>query len=301
MTSSILVTGGTGTLGGHVLPLIGYSDAHVRVLSRHDHDSDHAFDYVTGDLADRTGLESALDGVDTVLHLAGGPKGDDTATQNLMRAAAGANVRKVVYISVIGADSVPIGWMESKLRAETAVVESGLPWTILRAAQFHDLVLKTVAAMAKSPVMPKPGGLRFQPVDSRDVAERLVELTFTDPTGLVPDMAGPEVYSLAELGRSYLKARRKRRLTMPVRIPGKAGRAYRAGENLSTEGITVGTRTWGAFLAERYPPRAQPSSTSTTNPSSSSWANAARTTPIGTPDSSERTGTDSEPRAGRAS
>lgn len=252
MTSSILVTGGTGTLGGHVLPLLTGSGTRVRVLSRHDRDPDPRFDYVTGDLADGTGLESALEGVDVLLHLAGGPKGDDVATQNLMRAAAAANVRKAVYISVIGADKVPIGWFETKFRAETAVVESGLPWTILRAAQFHDLVLKTVATLAKLPVMPNPGGLRFQPVDSHDVAQRLVELTFADPAGLVPDMAGPQVYTVAELGRSYLSARGKRRPTMPVRIPGKAGRAYRAGANLSTEGITVGSRTWEAFLDERY-------------------------------------------------
>lgn len=199
---SILVTGGTGTLGAHVLPLLRHSDARIRVLSRHHHHSDSAFDYVTGDLADGTGLESALTDVDTVLHLAGGPKGDDAATQNLVQAAADARVSKVVYISVIRADRVPLGWFESKYRAERAIVESGLPWTILRAAQFHDLVAKTVSTMAK-------------------------------------------------LGRSFLTARGKRRLTMPVRIPGKAGRAYRSGDNLSTEDVTVGRRTWEAFLQEQ--------------------------------------------------
>ncbi|NLE79200.1 MAG: SDR family oxidoreductase [Rhodococcus sp.] len=252
MTTSILVTGGTGTLGGHVLPLLTRTKTTVRVLTRHDREPDPRFDHVRGDLADGSGLESAREGVDVVLHLAGGPKGDDVATQNLMRAASAAHVEKVVYISVIGADRVPIGWFESKFRAETAIVESGIPWTILRAAQFHDLVLKTVTTLAKLPVMPNPGGLRFQPVDSRDVAERLVELTFADPARLVPDMAGPQVYTVAELGRSYLGALGKRRPIVPVRIPGKAGRAYRAGANLSTEEITVGSRTWEAFLGERY-------------------------------------------------
>ncbi len=67
---------------------------------------------------------------------------------------------------------------------------------MLRAAQFHDLVLTMAEKMAKLPVVPVPGGLRFQPVDSREVAARLVELTLGDPAGLVPGLVGPTVYGL---------------------------------------------------------------------------------------------------------
>jgi uncharacterized protein YbjT (DUF2867 family) len=118
-------------------------------------------------------------------------------------------------------------------------------------AQFHDLVLILVQKMAKLPVIPIPGGLRFQSVDSGEVAARLVELTPDQPAGLVPDLAGPKVYVMADLIRGYLRARDKHRLMMPVRMPGKVGRAYRAGENLSPEGAAVGKRTWEDFLAER--------------------------------------------------
>jgi uncharacterized protein YbjT (DUF2867 family) len=95
-----------------------------------------------------------------------------------------------------------------------------------------------------------PGGLRFQPVDARDVATRLVDLTLDQPAGLVPDLAGPTVYPMGDLVRGYLRARGKRRLTMPVRMPGKAGRAYRAADNLTLAGADLGTRTWEDFLAE---------------------------------------------------
>lgn len=168
-----------------------------------------------------------------------------------MRAVSPAGVRHLVYISVIGSDRVPLGWFRSKLDSERAIAECGVPWTTLRAAQFHDLVLTMVQKMAKLPVIPVPGGLRFQPVDSREVAARLVELTLGEPVGLVPDIAGPEVYGVAELSRGYLQARGTRRLMMPVRLPGKAGRAYRVGENLSLEGVVLGERTWEDFLAER--------------------------------------------------
>jgi uncharacterized protein YbjT (DUF2867 family) len=251
MTSSILLTGGTGTLGRHVTPLLLDAGCEVRVLSRRSRESGGGVEYVTGDLAKDEGIEPAVDGAEIVLHLAGGPKGDAEATANLVRAAARAGVRHLVYISVIGADRVPLGYFRSKLGAERAVAGSGLPWTTLRAAQFHDLVLTAVQKMAMLPVIPIPGGLRFQSVDAREVAARLVELTLGEPAGLVPDLAGPKVYGLAELSRGYLRARGKHRLTVPVRMPGKAGRAYRAGENLSFEGTVLGRRTWEDFLAER--------------------------------------------------
>ena len=56
---------------------------------------------------------------------------------------------------------------------------------------------------------------------------------------------------MAELIRGYLQTRGKHRLLMPVWIPGKAGRAYRAGDNLNLTSAVRGTRTWEMFLAER--------------------------------------------------
>jgi uncharacterized protein YbjT (DUF2867 family) len=251
MTSPILLTGGTGTLGSHVVPLLRDAGFAVRLFSRRSRQPGEGIEYVTGDLLKGEGIQRAVDGAETILHLAGGPKGDDEATRNLADAASRAGVQHLVYISAIGADSVPLAWFKSKLGAEEAIAGSGVPWTTLRAAQFHDLVLKVIQKIAKLPVIPLPGGLRFQPVDSRDVAARLVELTLDKPAGRVADLAGPKVSDIAELARGYLQATGKHRLVLPIRMPGKAGRAYRAGENLSLNGAAVGKRTWEEFLAER--------------------------------------------------
>jgi uncharacterized protein YbjT (DUF2867 family) len=251
MTSHILVTGGTGTLGRLVTPLLRESGFSLRLLSRHSQTAAEGIEYVTGDLFKDEGIEKAVDGAEIVVHLAGGPKGDDEATRNLMRAAAKAGVQHVVYISVIGADRVPLSWLKSKLDAERAIADSGVPWTTLRAAQFHDLTLTMVSKMAKLPVVPVPGGLRLQPVDARDVAAKVAELAFGQPSGLVADIAGPAVYPIGDLIRGYLRAAGKRRPMLPVRIPGKAGRAYRAGDNLTLEGATLGTHTWEAFLGSK--------------------------------------------------
>jgi uncharacterized protein YbjT (DUF2867 family) len=251
MTPPILITGGTGLLGRLVTPLLRDAGREARVLSRHSNRSEDGIEYLTGDLLNGEGLEPAVDGVATILHLAGGSKGDEEATRNLVQTASRAGVQHLVYISVVGADRVPLGWFRSKLGAERAVAESGLPWTTLRAAQFHDFVLNLLQTMARLPVIPIPAGVRFQPVDSRDVAARLVELTLAEPAGRVADLVGPKVYHLAELSRGYLQARGKHRLMIPIPLPGKAGRAYRAGENLTLAGATLGKRTWEDFLAEQ--------------------------------------------------
>jgi uncharacterized protein YbjT (DUF2867 family) len=159
MTSPILVTGGTGTLGRHVVTLLREAGREVRVLSRHEGAAEPGVEYVVCDLMAGEGLDAALAGVDTVVHLAGGPRGDDAATARLVAAARGAGVGHLVYISVIGADTVPVGWLRMKLAAEEAIAASGIPFTILRAAQFHDLVLTVARKMAKLPVLPAPGGL----------------------------------------------------------------------------------------------------------------------------------------------
>ena len=121
---------------------------------------------------------------------------------------------------------------------------------MLRPTQFHDLILMTAQGMAKLPVIPVPAGFHFQPVDAGEVADRLVELAFWPPSGLVPDMAGPRTYPMADLVRGHLSASGKRRALVPLPMPGKAARAFRDGANLAPE-QAVGQRTWEEFLAER--------------------------------------------------
>ena len=246
--STILVTGGTGTIGRQVVPLLQAAGCKVRVLSRHARDTADGIEYLAVDLMQGDGVDAAVDGVDVVLHLAGGPKGDDVGTRNLVSAAERAGVRHLVHISVTAVDQLPLTYFKSKLGAEQAVRESKVPWTVVRVAQLHDFAWNTVQAMAKLPVLPVPGGIRFQPVDARDVAQRLAELALGEPAGLVPDLVGPKVYSLGELAADYLRVTGKRRLKLPIRVPGKAGKVYRAGGNLTLSGATVGTHTWEEYL-----------------------------------------------------
>src|SRR5215210_4639406 len=260
MTSPILVTGGTGTLGRHVVRRLRDAGCDVRVLTRRGREAEDGIRFLTGDLATGEGIEPAVDGVAAIVHCAGSNKGDADLTRNLVRAASSQpGPPHLVYISVVGADRIPVvsrvdramfGYFESKRETERVVADSGLPWTTLRATQFHDLILMVAQLLAKLPVIPVPAGFRFQPVEADEVAARLVELTLGEPSGLVPDMGGPRVYGAADLLRGYLRSTRRRRLIVPVWLPGKAARVLRAGANLAPE-QAVGRRTWEEFLADR--------------------------------------------------
>ena len=259
MEAPILVTGGTGTLGKLIVPRLCEAGRTVRVLSRHPGDPTPGVEYVSADLATGEGVDDAVAGVETILHLAGSSKGDEDKARHLVEAAQRANVRHLVYISVVGADRIPVvsgidramfGYFRSKLLAEQIVAESGIPWTTLRATQFHDLVFMTAQQMAKMPVVPAFAGVRFQPIDAAEVAARLVDLALGPPAGLVAEMGGPRVYEMKDLVRDYLQAFGKHRPILPIKGPGRAARAVRAGANLALDGA-VGRRTWEDFLAAR--------------------------------------------------
>jgi uncharacterized protein YbjT (DUF2867 family) len=252
----ILVTGGTGTLGRLVVERLRDARHAVRVLSRSPHEAE-GIEFVRGDLSTGDGAAAAVEGVEIVIHCAGTAKGDGDKARHLVRAVSAAGVRHIVYISVVGADRIPMasaidramfGYFGSKLAGERVIAESGIPWTTLRATQFFDLSLITARAMAKLPLIPVPARFRFQPVDAAEVADRLVELALGAPAGLVPAIAGPRVYDMAELVRAYLRAAGKHRAIVWVPVPGKAAAAIRDGANLAPD-RAVGHRTWEDFLA----------------------------------------------------
>ena len=267
MEAPVLVTGGTGTLGRLVVPRLQAAGREVRVLSRQHRELGRGIEAVTGDLTTGEGIDAAVAGAGTIVHCAGTSKGDEVKTAHLVRAAKPAGTRHLVFISVVGADRVPqtgrldrllFGYFGNKLAAEAVVAGSGLPWTTLRATQFFDLMYLTVSWLARLPVAPAPAGIRFQPVDTGEVAERLVELALGPPSGLVPDLAGPRTYELADLLRGYLRATHRHRPILKVPVPGRAASALRAGANLAPD-RAVGRRTWEEFLDDRLRPAAQAS------------------------------------------
>ncbi|MEU2394137.1 SDR family oxidoreductase [Streptomyces sp. NPDC007369] len=245
--STMLVTGATGTLGTQVVARLRAAGHEVRALSRHSRE--HPVD-----LMDGRGLDAAAAGAEVVVHCATNPRGgDDVAAGHLIDAARRAGtVTNVVYISIVGVDVVPLGYYRVKHRVERMLLESGLGVTILRTTQFHDLVAMITDTVAKVPVVPVPlpKGVRVQPVSVAEVADRLVELAVPAPAGRVPDMGGPEVRTLVELGRAYLDATGRKRRVVGLPLAGRAYAGFVRGGNLTPQNA-VGRVTFADFLAER--------------------------------------------------
>ncbi len=244
MTSRVLVTGGTGVLGRVVVDRLVASGADVRILSRgrrRHRRSD--VEHVLGDLRTGAGLDAAVAGVDTIVQCA-------EHVDHLVAAANQAGSPHLVYTSIVGVDRVPFGLYRRKLADEELIATSGLPWTVLRATQFHDLIAVLLRMLAKLPVMPRPAGWSFQPVDVREVAEQLARLALGEPAGRAPDFGGPQVRPVTDLARSYLAMVGKRRPLLPVRLPGRVFRAYRAGGHLAPDHAS-GTITFEQYLTEQ--------------------------------------------------
>lgn len=248
---NILVTGGTGLLGGEVVAHLAGRGHRVRILSRTSRPHGHA-DVVAGDLGTGAGLADALAGVDAVVHLASDPKRpqqvDVEGTRHLLTAAAAAGVRHLVYISIVGADRIPLGYYRAKVAVEQLIEQSGIPYTILRASQFHEFTAATLGPLAKLPLTLAPRGWRIQPVDTGVVAVHLADAVDAGPAGRLPDLAGPQELTLAEAVRQLRAAAGRRTRIMSVPVPGAFSRAWRAGA--ATARPTAG-RTFAEFLADR--------------------------------------------------
>jgi uncharacterized protein YbjT (DUF2867 family) len=241
----ILVTGGTGRLGSAVVARLRAAGEEVRVLSRRA-----TPDVVRGDLRTGRGIDSAVAGTDVVVHCATDYFGREAAmARTLVEAARWTGGPHLVYVSIVGVDRVPLGYYRAKHETEQVFAASGLPYTIQRATQFHALVRTLCAGASRLPVLPVPR-VSFQPVDVRDVADRLADLTLDDPAGRVDDFGGPEILTATELAQAVAEASGRRRRIVPLKVPGETFRAYADGGHLAPD-HRDGKITFAQYLAEQ--------------------------------------------------
>lgn len=195
----------------------------ARVLSRRERPADAPArrEWAQADLRDGD-LEPAVRDVDAVVHLAsekGAGDADVVGTRRLIATAERAGTRHLAVVSIIGCDRIPLPFYASKQRIEEAVRAGHAPWTLVRVAQFHSFVERLVAAAATLPV-PAPiiADLRFQPVDEREVADRLVEIVLGPPLGDAPEIAGPQLLTLGELAAIWLSETGRPATVAPVSV-----------------------------------------------------------------------------------
>jgi uncharacterized protein YbjT (DUF2867 family) len=279
----ILVTGGTGALGCPTVDHLLATGHQVRILSRRpdpgrtsadqptgrastDHPTGRptGAEWVTGDLATGVGLPAAVDGVGTIVHLATSlGRRDVQHARNLL--AVTPRTTHLVLMSIAGIDRIPMPYYRTKLAVERLIADSGTPYTILRASQFHNLLDRIFTAERFLPALLAPA-IILQPIAVEDVAVRLTELVDEPPAaGRAPDIGGPEPRPAPDLARAWSSARKAasarttisartrasglvaHRRVVPIRVPGKAFRAFASGGAL-VEGPPYGRITFEDYL-----------------------------------------------------
>ena len=248
----ILVTGGAGRLGRLVVKHLSQAGHRVHGMSRRASPGEDwpGAEWQQADLVTGAGLPRAVQGMDVVVHTAG--KGtwqvDFEGTRRLLDAAREAGVSHVVYISIVGIDTVPYAYGKTKLACEDLIEHSSIPWSILRATQFHYLIDLVLHALTRLPLVALvPADLLLQPVAEEEVAGRLCEIVQAGPSGRLPDIGGPQVYTSGELARIWLKQHGMHRAIIPLWLPGKTASGLRQGGNTCPQQAT-GTISWETWL-----------------------------------------------------
>jgi len=248
----VLVTGGTGRLGRVLVPELRRRGHETVILSRSPREGEP--DRLVGDLFTGVGVREALEGAEAVVHAASHVGGHDdiVAADNLLSSIREVGAR-LVHVSIVGIDHHPYPYYRVKRAVEYRVERSDAPAAILRATQFHDFVEELLRKSTAGPVALVPAETSAQPVSVEAVASRLADLVESDAIGRQPDLAGPLVQTAEDLMRESLAARRSRAQVLRVRIPGRAGAAFRRGDHLAGPDAVLAGETFAQFVGRQRP------------------------------------------------
>lgn len=230
----VLVTGGTGFVGSHLVPRLKGEGFDVRLLGRGSEAAPPGVEVMTGSVVDPDAVRRAVDGVDVVVHLVAiiVERGSQTfeavnhqGMRNVVAAMESADVHRLVHLSALGAGpDERFPYLRSKWLGEQAVRSSSLDGTILRpSALFGEgagFFRPVVWSLRWAPVYPMPAGgrTRFQPLAIEDLATCVVKSLRGEQVGGTLDIGGPEVMTFSDIVRTVMTAlgKKRRMVSVPV-------------------------------------------------------------------------------------
>ena len=201
----IAVAGATGRIGRLTIIALERAGHQTVPISRAT-----GVDAYTG-----SGLADALDGADALIDVTNNPSQDraeivdffGTVTKNLLAAEEKAGVRHHVPLSIVGLDhDTRAPHYAGKREQERLVADGPVPWTIVRATQFHDFAAM-VAGWTEEDGVATIAPLLVQPIAPADVAAVLADVAVTAPLGARLDIAGPETHDLVDMARRTFAVR----------------------------------------------------------------------------------------------
>lgn len=256
--ATVLVTGGTGTLGQAVIARLATRQYRTRVLVHQDGSSlPSNVEVVSGDLAPGRGLGEAVAGVHTIIHCASAYQDaqhvDFEGTRFLLQEARASGTSHLIYPSIVGVDSSSYAYYQAKHATERLIEQGLVLWTVARITQFHDYILWLIQSFESDtePLISVPEGMRFQSIDVGEVADRLVSLVEQGPSAYTPPIGGPQVLTIEEMAEIYLRVRGKQATIHAESTMGELFNVFTSGINLVPD-HAVGTITWKEFLHHRY-------------------------------------------------
>jgi uncharacterized protein YbjT (DUF2867 family) len=224
----VLVTGGTGFVGTHLVNRLLHRGHAVAVLARDPRKTRNRYnrpvETAAGNVLDPESVAAAAAGRDAVVHLVGviSEKGDQTfdrmhreATENVVAAAEASGVRRYLHMSAMGSsEDSPSRYGRSKAAGERAVRSSGLDWTIFRPSivfgpgdGFVSLLAPIVRLNPGFIPVIGPGKTRFQPVSIGDVVRTFADaLEKPETVGRSFELGGPEIFTLNDIYREIAAA-----------------------------------------------------------------------------------------------
>ncbi|MGW4033793.1 SDR family oxidoreductase [Streptomyces sp. NPDC004838] len=197
----IAVIGGTGLIGAQVVKNLNAA-GHEAV----PHSQSTGVDVISG-----RGLDEAVAGADVVVNLTNSPTFDEaspaffqTSMDNLLAAARKGGVGHVVILSIVGTDQVPeLDYYRAKALQESLLAAGTIPYSIVRATQFMEFMDAVLSWTADGDTVRLPA-TPIQPIASKDVAAAVAEVAAGTPLNGIRSIAGPEIFTLDELGRFTL-------------------------------------------------------------------------------------------------
>jgi NADH dehydrogenase len=238
----ILITGATGYIGRHLVARLVEKGERPRCLVRDPRRAAgilpaDGVEFVQGDTTNPTSLETAVQGIDTIVHAAfitadhkqsSGNQYEATnvqGTANLIKAAKAAGVRRIIEISGLGTKpDRPGSYMQGRFLAEKMLKESGLDWTIIQPSVLFGKDAPFIKGLADlirtSPVVPLIGGgkVMFQPIYVEDVVTVIIKV-LEDPAptnGKTYTIGGPAYYSFTQVIDALMHGMHKTRIKVPA-------------------------------------------------------------------------------------
>lgn len=245
----IVIIGGTGLIGKQLATL----------LQRNGHEVVAAAPSTGVNTLTGEGLGTALQGAQVVVDVSNSPSFEDravmdffqTSTRNILQAASAAGVRHLVALSVVGTDRLPgSGYFRAKLAQEDLIRAGALPYTIVRATQFHEFLGAIADAATRNGRVHAPRA-GIQPMASADVAAGVARVVPAEPLNGICEIAGPVALPMDELLRGLLRARGDAREVVTDDSAGYFGTPLQADSLLPGAQAWLGGTTLPAWEAAR--------------------------------------------------